>query len=505
MYIKQMVKVKAGRAIHLVCVVAAMVLATSATSAFAQVVLPQQQSDCLLCHSAVPANLANLLVRDSTSCDYSDAMLYSGWGWNAALGQSCPPIDSATVDNGYDHDGSLGGSQNMIPVCLSAASDTDNDGWGWENGASCTVAAGPAQGGACVDLDGDGWGWDGQDSCIVDNTGPPVDPVCVDTDGDGYGWDGHDTCIPQGTGPVAGACTAPRAGTTLVSTTAPVRSTGNSFYPDNGPQCVVPSNQFNGPGLMFGDFLLLNNAWNGDKSSWDWSQCISLAANPDGSVVPSWDYDWGNEDDLQPGFQEWEVKSYPEIIYGVKSQSEISAPCSTTGLPVPFGEMPTIDITYNYRATQTNNRVGDLGQTTVTGGDRNVAIESFLHSSCEIARGANSNREFELMVWLEHGDERLPSGSPPASVFTDSAGRLYDVYVKGQADPGYIAYVAQNEVRNGTINWNEFFADAQSNASSYGVNRIDDSWCLANILFGSEIWWGEGSLDLDYYQITRSY
>ena len=294
-----------------------------------------------------------------------------------------------------------------------------------------------------------------------------------------------------------------------MTSTAPIRSTGHTFYPDAGPQCVVPTNQFNGPGLFFGDFLLLNNAWNGDKSSWDWLQCISLAENTDGSILPSWDYDWGNENDLQPGFQEWEVKSYPEIIYGVKSQSQMSGPCETTGLPVPYRDMPTIDISYSYSATQTNNRVGDLGYESnaveVTGGDRNVAIESFLHSSCEIERGASSNREFELMVWLEHGDERLPSGSPPAAVYTDSTGRLFDVYVKGQADPSYIAYVAQDEVRSGTINWNEFFVDAKNNASVYGVKEINDDWCLANILMGSEIWWGEGSFALDYYQIQRSY
>ncbi len=254
---------------------------------------------------------------------------------------------------------------------------------------------------------------------------------------------------------------------------------------------------------------MINNAWNGDKSNWAWSQCISLAQT-NGAVIPSWTYDWGNEDALQPGYEEWEVKSYPEILYGVKSQSEQSATCEQTGLPVRYSDMPDIDISYSYRTTQTSNRIGDHfdeygSLQSTTGGDRNVAIESFLYSSCDIRRGSDSNREFELMVWLDHGTERLPSGRPPVAVYTDKAGQRYDVYVKGQVDSGYVAYVAQQTSTTGTIRWNDFFTDAKDNAGTYGIKTINNHWCLANVLFGSEIWWGEGSLTLDYYQIQRSY
>ena len=119
--------------------------------------------------------------------------------------------------------------------------------------------------------------------------------------------------------------------------------------------------------------------------------------------------------------------------------------------------------------------------------------------------GADSNRVFELMVWLDKGPERRPSGRAPVALYTDSSGRLFDVYVKGQDDPGYIAYVAQQEVTSDTLNWNEFFTNAKNNASTYGVRAINDDWCLANILLGTEIWWGEGDFVLDYYQIERSY
>ena len=46
-----------------------------------------------------------------------------------------------------------------------------------------------------------------------------------------------------------GECVVPTAGTTIVSQTTPVRPSDNpSFYPAMGPQCVVPTNQFNGSG-----------------------------------------------------------------------------------------------------------------------------------------------------------------------------------------------------------------------------------------------------------------
>lgn len=304
------------------------------------------------------------------------------------------------------------------------------------------------------------------------------------------------------------ACTVPEAGTTIISKTTPVHPNDNPYYyPIMGPQCVVPGSQFDGPGLAYGDFLLTNNAWNGQQSSFNWEQCIALTETTDGSILPSWEFDWGNEDDLQEGLFEWEVKSFPEIIYGYKSDDEISAPCSVTGLPVRVSDLPDISIAYNYRAPVTDNRVGDKGDeannpTPVTGGDRNIALESFFHSSCEIIRGDNSNMELELMVWLEMGNERLPSGQPPVAQYTSSAGLTYDVYTKSD---NYVAYVAQNPVTADTLNWTEFVDDTRANAGIYGVKSLQDNWCMANVIFGSEIWWGEGNVALDYYQITSNY
>lgn len=101
----------------------------------------------------------------------------------------------------------------QYPSCLSAASDIDGDGWGWEFNQSCIVDETSTNTPLCEDTDGDGWGWNGTDTCTVpaSSTGtvagnpggsphPILDPaICIDVDGDGYGWDGSDTCIPSNT------------------------------------------------------------------------------------------------------------------------------------------------------------------------------------------------------------------------------------------------------------------------------------------------------------------
>jgi len=129
-----------------------------------------------------------------------------------------------------------------LPDCQSVESDSDGDGFGFENDQSCIVVGGQAmqaQIGQCVDTDGDGFGWNGVATCdptefgdetIIelpncvsaesdsDNDGfgfennqscivvsGQIQQVqtaqCIDTDGDGYGWNGMDTCFPNGIDP----------------------------------------------------------------------------------------------------------------------------------------------------------------------------------------------------------------------------------------------------------------------------------------------------------------
>ncbi len=96
------------------------------------------------------------VLEFSGSCDYSQAHLAMGWGWDPVALQSCASVSVAVTRT-------------------------------------------------CVDADGDGWGWNGVDSCRMDvlvestptDEGYQADTACIDTDGDGWGWDGKQSCIPD--------------------------------------------------------------------------------------------------------------------------------------------------------------------------------------------------------------------------------------------------------------------------------------------------------------------
>jgi len=112
-----------------------------------------------------------------------------------------------------------------LPLCTTSSSDTDEDGYGWENNASCIVASGssPSAMSQCEDHGGYPWGWNSttRESCRLDGQSQMTDtqvetspattdqiavqslPECTtsisDIDGDGYGWEYGASCIvPSG-------------------------------------------------------------------------------------------------------------------------------------------------------------------------------------------------------------------------------------------------------------------------------------------------------------------
>jgi hypothetical protein len=134
----------------------------------------------------------------------------------AALFACGAPVDGDYEDDyagddqlAAEDDGMLFGSARQAlsyPYCVSAASDPDKDGWGWENNMSCIVQTSstgyPTGVSAASDPDGDGWGWENNRSCIVQTSSSGY-PYCVsaasDPDGDGWGWENNRSCIVKKT------------------------------------------------------------------------------------------------------------------------------------------------------------------------------------------------------------------------------------------------------------------------------------------------------------------
>lgn len=338
--------------------------------------------------------------------------------------------------------------------------------------------------------------------------------------------DADDTPVQNDAVDTSLSLNAPTTGTTFVSTTSPIRY--------GGPECSFPNKDennnliFNGNcptvkragNVAFGDFLLANNTWNDCASAFaNWSQCISVD-DSSGKVKARWDYDWGNESDVRGAV--WLVKSYPEVIYGVKSPGEYSASTLAetvvaTGMPAKVSDLPFYKISYSASSDEYPSRSKVYNGQTING-ERNIAIESFFHElggDCDVntlvRNGTTSNQRFELMVWVDAGAERLPAAPNDYVTTTTIDGEQYDVYTK-PSDREYIAFVAKNSRNTAELNWNSFIE--WSREYSHRVNevfgkgsntvKIEDSWCLANILMGTEIWWGEGFFQLDDYTIQRT-
>lgn len=296
--------------------------------------------------------------------------------------------------------------------------------------------------------------------------------------------------------------------------------------------CTTFSNRDDYSNIYFGDFILHNNAWRAFRAAegFEWEQCIFT--NTDGSV--GWNYKWGpgrtgiNGNPNASG--DFYVRSYPELIYGVKDEFRVSADQSVTGLPVKISEMPTFQIDYAYsseqfgesRPVQASNNPrfpndSDLNPSSISG-ERNVAVESFFYEpdaagNCTagiVSRDGDSTHTYEVMVWLDAGAERLPAGPDDFVANLTIRGAAYKVYTK-DSDSRYIAFVAQNPQTTGTIYMNDFIDWARDNAhvvtDRFGAksnsDQIQDDWCMANILVGTEIFWGAGNMNITQWDITQ--
>lgn len=296
--------------------------------------------------------------------------------------------------------------------------------------------------------------------------------------------------------------TRPSSGV-IVSDDAQVKSNGADPFPNAGPQRVNVDRVVSWPGLYYGNFLVSNNPWNASNGNYPlWYQEISLYDTGSGQGV-KFDWDWGASGDTAGS--QFATKSYPEVIYGVKSAGEISGSFADTGLPVEIYDAPTFTLDYDFSY---QGRRSASTSTAGTDSEFNVAIESFYHSSCNIIRdgGSSDNTVFETMVWLKMGD-RKPSGQSPVDTVVTSDGLVYDVYTKPD-NFNYIAFVAQERNQtpmSGRIMYTELLDHARDFAAQYGIYELKSTDCLANILMGTEIWHGAGTFNLNEFTVTRTY
>jgi hypothetical protein len=231
--------------------------------------------------------------------------------------------------------------------------------------------------------------------------------------------------------------------------------------------------------ISYGDYVLQNNTWNDSEVYSDnWHQCIELRGGP-GNYIAHWDYNWlaineGNE---------YSVKSYPQVYYGRKTRNTTSGTPEKLGLPAPLHNIPEFDVRFKY--SETGNP------------ERNVALESFFHTSCEAEEW---NKQFELMVWVGIPVSKTP-GPKVAEVTID--GFKWDVHTNPKLGWGYVAFVAQTPMTEGWLDWNAFVDWTLYNGPAYGVPRIQNGTCMGAIEIGTETFWGQGTFTLHDFRVVR--
>lgn len=439
------------------------------------------------------------------------------------------------------------------PVCALPDSDPDGDGFGWENGDTCLVTSsgGNTGGGssgsstsggrpACVlpdsDSDGDGFGWENGDTCVVTaNTGSgsgsgsgsadfravspagaltsgtptfqwnPLDGAEMytlaisDSRGNGYSYQ----IDPMRAGCQAGGtCSATpdlgyydndltwRVKTTVNGNDGPESNRVKITTPQNINIQPVKSGQCEAwPSVAYDKYVVLNNTWNSRAmNSSAWNQKIYVNEDNFGNVRPTWTYDWLGQFDGG----EIEVKAYPEVLYGPKLGTHISGSKAETGLPELVRNLPEFVVNYSYTETGT--------------AERNVALESFFHDSCNIAGPCDEvdNRVYEMMIWVENPTIRTPGDLALTGVMIDN--RLWNVYIKPRSNKHYIAFTAQDSQPTGTLNWNRFVewttAWTAEKSVELGIDVLSPDFCMGAIEIGTEMWWGAGSFTLNQFDVS---
>ena len=420
-------------------------------------------------HTAVLMLLAMLCACDSSSPDLPPPIILDA---PVALAN-----DSASATS-------------VVPDCTVDAIN-HGDGWGWENNHSCrwtsqTQSARPECTAEAVNH-GNGWGWENNASCRWGNStlgasasatqsAPSGDGICsanASDNGDGWGWEYGAPCRWGSVRP--GSSTNDGFGFENNTTCTVVE--GRTATKDNpllGTRLCQPWAEIN-----YGDYVLQTNTWNDSEVYSDnWHQCIELGGGR-GNYIAKWDYNWLAVDEGN----EYSVKSYPQVYYGRKTRNTTSGTPEKLGLPAPLHAIPDYKVRFKY--SETGNP------------ERNVALESFFHTSCEAEEW---NKQFELMVWVGIPVTRAP-GPKVAEVTLD--GFKWDVHTNPKLGWGYVAFVAQQPMTEGWLDWSAFVNWTRYNGPAFGVPRIQNGTCMGAIEIGTETFWGQGTFTLHEFRVVQ--
>lgn len=211
-------------------------------------------------------------------------------------------------------------------------------------------------------------------------------------------------------------------------------------------------------------YYLVNNIWNPEHVG-KGKQCIE---QPKGKSF-AWNWNWTTNPTFVP-------LSYPSVIFGNKPWDPQGS--STQLLPRQVSKIHQLKATHNYALT--------------ANGRYNVAYDFWLTEGIQATK---ETIRVEIMVWIESSGNVQPYGT-----------------LKNET-PNYLFYVGEPEgdrhwhcysfqlkqvQRATTVNLNEFI---QLLIQNEGVNPL---LYVADIEFGTEIWDGQGQMNLNSYEVLVS-
>ncbi|MBT3608368.1 MAG: T9SS type A sorting domain-containing protein [Candidatus Marinimicrobia bacterium] len=209
-----------------------------------------------------------------------------------------------------------------------------------------------------------------------------------------------------------------------------------------------------------GPYIIENNIW-GQGSINNYTQCIYITE--DSSF--GWNWDWPN--------QGYNVKAYPEVIYGKKPWSSQSTHPS---LPVKIGDVESF--------------VVDFDLTMSGSGSYNLAFEFWVTSD---SMSMEDEITTEVMIWTDQNIIE-PAGTQIAIPFFD--GYYYNLYQEIFDGWTYFAFVSDTPQHQGTLNVYNFLS------YMVALGLLDQDEYIGSFEMGNEVVYGTGSTDIHEFSVS---
>ena len=211
---------------------------------------------------------------------------------------------------------------------------------------------------------------------------------------------------------------------------------------------------------QLGPYLVENNVW-GQGNITNYTQCIYVTA--DSSF--GWNWDWPN--------QGYNVKAYPEVIFGRKPWSN-----ETTHPSLPC------------RIINVESLIVDFDLTMNASGNYNLAFEFWVTAD---SMSDDSGITTEVMIWTDQ-NILLPAGTVVAVTTID--GVSYDLYYTAMDNWNYYAFLANSTFHQGTMNVHNFIN------YMIGMGYLNSSRYLASFEMGNEVIYGSGVTEVHHYSVA---